>query len=202
MADIDIIKKRKRLFIDINNSSKHKEELIRWAATNEYDTIVFSLGEKLNLKHKYIKLAKRCNLNIEAGGRDFSLLLPRRLFFSNNELFRMEEGKRKQHIHFCPTNPKTTSTISEQAQSLFTGFLQVVTEPRVFHLLPDEGHENTWCACPACRAFTPCEQYIIAVNTAADALSRVDTGAFLGYVDYNSEPDKAGIAPRKNMVCL
>jgi hypothetical protein len=57
MGNIESLKKLKRLFINIKKSSRHKEDLIKWAALHEYDTVVFSLGEKLNLKHKYLCLA-------------------------------------------------------------------------------------------------------------------------------------------------
>jgi hypothetical protein len=111
-------------------------------------------------------------------------------------LFRMEQGRRKKRYHFCPTNPKTTAVITEQAHKLFARSLQFVTPRRVFHLWPDEGQDNTWCACPACRAFSPAEQYLIAVNSAADVLAKLDPNARISFVDYGEE---SGIAPRKNM---
>jgi hypothetical protein len=80
--------------------------------------------------------------------------------------------------------------------------MKAVTIPRIFHLLPDEKYENTWCACPACRAFSPAEQNIIAVNSAADALAALDPDARISFLDYNNEPEKATVPPRKNMFCL
>ncbi len=77
--------------------------------------------------------------------------------------------------------------------------MQIVTPQACFHLWPEEDRENTWCACPACRAFSPAEQYIIAVNTAADVLAKLDPNARLSFIDYGEETGKAGIAPRKNM---
>jgi hypothetical protein len=191
---------RKRLFMDKKAGRKDRIETIKWAATNGYDTLVFPLAECYKgLNREFIKLIKRYELNIEAGGRGLSLLLPRNLFMFHRDLFRMEQGKRKKKFHFCPTNPKTTAIITENAQKLFARSLQVVTQRRIFHLWPDEGHENTWCACPACRAFSPAEQYVIAVNCAADALAKLDPNARLSFLDLGDEPDKAGIAPRKNM---
>ena len=192
------------MFIDAKTSTKDRVEIVKWAANNNYDALVFPLGEKLSVKSVYIKLAKRYELVIEAGGHDLSLLLPRRLFLFNRDLFRMVQGKRKKLCHFCPTNPKSTEIIKEQAQHLFARFMPIVTAPRIFHLLPDKGHETTWCACPACRAFSPAEQYIIAVNSAADALAQLDDEARLSFLDFDTEPEapqlqSTGIAPRKNM---
>jgi hypothetical protein len=194
---------RNRLFLKTKTGVKERIETIKWAATNNYDTIVFPLVEcSSGLRRDYIKLANRYNLNIEAGGREISLLLPRSLFLFHRDLFRMEQGKRKKAHHFCPTNPESTAIIVEQAKKLFTRSMKAVTVPRIFHLLPDDKHENTWCACPACRAFIPAEQNIIAVNSAADALAERDPDARISFLDYNNEPEKASVPPRKNMFCL
>jgi len=193
---------RKRLFIDKKTGAKERYNIVKLALENGCDTLVFSLDDNFfksgNRGAKYIKLAKQYSLFIEAGGRDLSLLIPRRLFLFHSSLFRMEKGKRKAAHHFCPTNPKTTALIAKRARKLFARAMREVTSPRVFHLLPDEGYENTWCACPACRAFSPAEQNIIAVNTAADALMKLDPGARLSFYDFVSEPVADGIAPRRN----
>ena len=196
---------RKRLFIDKKTGAKERLNLVKFAVENGCDTLVFSLGDSLfksgNRNLKYIKLAKQQSLFIEAGGHDFSLLLPRRLFVFHRDLFRMEEGRRKADHHFCPTNPKTTALIAERARVLFARALREMTVPRVFNLLPDKGYENSWCACPACRAFSPSEQNIIAVNTAADVLLKLDPDALIIYHDYGTEIEAEGIIARKNMLC-
>ena len=196
----DNMTERKRLFVEKKAGKKDRIETIKWAAQNNYNTLVFPLAEcSAGLHREYVKLIKKYELTIEAGGRELSLFVPRNLFMFHSELFRMEQGKRKKKHHFCPTNPKTTAAIAENAQKIFERSMQVVTQRRVFHLWPEEGHENTWCACPACRAFSPAEQYIIAVNTAADVLAKLDPNARLSFLDYGEETGKTGIVPRKNM---
>jgi len=192
---------RKRLFISRRTGAGEREKIIKLAVENQCDTLVFALNDSFfnTRKAKYVKLISDYDLHVEAGGRDFPLLLPRRLFFKQRDLFRMDQGRRKPAHHFCPTNPKTTAIISGNAQILLSHALQKVTVPRVFHLLPDEGHEKTWCACPACRAFRPAEQYLIAVNTAADILLKLDPDAKMAYIDFDIEPEAEGIKPRKNM---
>ena len=199
--------KRKRLFINRKTSAKERLKIVSWAAENKYDALVFSLNDRFFRRGnnaEYFKLAKQHAFFIEAGGRDFSLLLPRRLFLFHRDLFRMELGKRKSNPHFCPTNPATTSRITERARYLFGRVMAHMTVPRVFHLLPEEGQENTWCACPACRAFTPAEQNLIAVSSVADALASLDPDARLSFFDFDTEPEAdepevRGIAPRGNM---
>jgi hypothetical protein len=60
-------------------------------------------------------------MEIEAGGRELSALLPRRLFFFHRELFRMEQGRREQPHHFCATSPDTLRRIKTQAELSFNG---------------------------------------------------------------------------------
>jgi hypothetical protein len=196
------VQTRIRLFIKPKTGVKEQIEIIKWAAQNNYNTVVFSLGEKLSANSKCIKMAKHYGLFIEAGGRDLSLLIPRKLFMFHSGLFRMEQGKRKKKYHFCPTNPKVTSVISKCAGKLFTRFMQLMSVPRIFHLLPDEGEENSWCACPACRAFSPFEQNIIAVNCAADVLAKLDPEALLSFLNTGTTPEAEGISPRGNMFQL
>ena len=184
---------RKRLFISRRTINREREKLIKLALENGCNTLVFSLNDRFFKKTnaKYTKLISRYDLNIEAGGRDLPLLLPRRLFFVNRELFRMEHGRRRIKHHFCPTNPQTTAIIGSNAKAYFSGALSKVTLPRVFHLLPDEGCDNIWCACPACRAFSPSEQYLFAMKTVADILYQLDPEASIINFDLEEKEPKA-----------
>jgi len=195
---------RNRLFIDEKSNTAERDTTIYLAVENGCNTLVFSMNDRFfkneNKNQKYVKLIYNNAIFIEAGGHDFPLLLPESLFLFQSDLFRMEQGKRKSKHHFCPTNPKTISIIAENSQKYFSRVLQKMTAPRIFHLLPNKGHEETWCACPACRAFSPAEQYLIAVNTAADVLAKLDREARIMYVDFDAEPDAEGISPRGNLV--
>jgi len=197
---------RKRLYIQKKAGNNERYKLINWAAENKYDTLVFSMCDSFfkNRKKnvKYIKLIRHHGFLIEAGGRDISLLLPRSKFLFNPGLFRMAQGRRTPSFHFCPTNPKTTAIVTKRMHSLIGKIIEGVSVPRVFNLLPDENQEATWCQCPACRAFRPAEQYMIAVNAAADALSKYDLEAKLAYIDFDTEPEAARVMPRKNALIV
>jgi hypothetical protein len=193
---------RKRLFINRKTGGRERAKIVRWAIENGYNTLVFPLDDKFfrGGGGKYIRLAKRFAFYIEAGGRDLPLLVPRSLFLFNKGLFRMEQGKRKMNNHFCPTNPKTIAIIARRAKKLFSRAIQKTSTDRIFHLLPDEGCENVWCQCPPCRAFRPVDQYLIAVNAAADSLAKLDPQAVLSYIDFDTEPEAARVKIRKNMI--
>ena len=191
---------RKRFFIKENVGAKERESAVAWAARNKYDAVVFPSSDR-----KFWALAERGRTIygidkyalLPEASFDISWLLPRRLFAFNRDLFRMEEGKRKGDIHFCPTNPETSARIKIEAKGLFskTGGM---AEPKVFHLMPEA--KNSWCSCPACRAFSREEQYLISVNIAADTLAGLFPGALLSYqklVTESEQPD-GKITPRKN----
>jgi hypothetical protein len=125
-----------------------------------------------------------------------SHLVPRRYFFLHRDFFRMEKGKRVKNFNFCPTSPEAIRLIKGEAEKFFRSRPEV----QVFHLWPDRGHEKNWCACPACRAFTPEEQNRIAVNSVADVLMEINPQARLSYYEDFEEP--GAIAVRSNMFPL
>jgi hypothetical protein len=173
---------RRRLLIPPGTPGKEIPVLGRWAARNGVDALVFSLRDKrFRGRQKTLggkttaELEKNWGLIIERGGWDLSFLIPRRLFFFNRELFRMEEGKRTGDRHFCPTNPQTIALLRRR----MAPFLERpdATRTKVYHLWPDRGAEDRWCACPACRAFMPREQIRLAVNALAALIEEKDPRA-------------------------
>jgi hypothetical protein len=108
----------------------------------------------------------------------------------------MEEGRRKKKHHFCPTNPDAISVIGREGAKLF----RAAGDVKVFHLWPDKGAEALWCSCPACRAFTPQEQSLIAVNAAADVLAAINAKAFITHYEKPGETGK--VPPRKNIQAM
>jgi hypothetical protein len=158
------------------------------------------------------ELLKDWGFIIERGGWDLSFLIPRPYFFFKRDLFRMEGGRRKKAHHFCPTNPQTISLIQLRIaallkrQKLWYGagrsgterdrVEQARAEPqgpgpyprRIYHLWPDRGAERLWCACPACRAFSPREQIRLAVNTAAALIAKQDPQAFVSCWEKDEDP--------------
>jgi hypothetical protein len=179
---------RRRLLIPPDTPGKEIPALGRWAAQNGLDALVFSLRDKRfrgkAAGDKIIgELEKNWGLIIEWGGWDLSFLVPRRFFFFNfnRELFRMEGGNRTRDHHFCPTNPLTIALLLRRMDL----FLKRRDEARrdgpavVYHLWPDQGAEDRWCACPACRAFMPREQIRLAVNALAALIGERDPQALV-----------------------
>jgi hypothetical protein len=192
---------RKRLLVPAAMRLNEIEALIPWAARNRIDTLIFSLGDRTFRSRgaDIRKAAEAYAVIIERGGWDLSLLLPRRLFLFHRELFRMVSGRRVKDSHFCPTNPDTIRIIMAEVGKRF----RTAGNTRVFHLWPEGGKEDAWCSCPSCRAFTPAEQYRIALNTVADALSAAGSPARLSYYEAAGEEEAvSGVAPRPRLFRL
>jgi hypothetical protein len=102
----------------------------------------------------------------------------------------MESGRRTGDLHFCPTNPETIGALKKEAARLFSRILSVHPEIRVIHLWPEGDQEKSWCACPACRAFSAADQYRIAVNAAADVLAELAPGVRISLLESPPEKDQ------------
>jgi hypothetical protein len=175
---------RRRLIIPPKTGAKEILALGRWAARNQVDALVFSLfDKKISRKIEGGKLAaelqNRWALIIERGGWDLSSLVPRRYFFLKRDCFRMEEGKRIKAHHFCPTDPDTIEILRRQTRAFLARQKTKAEARRIYHLWPDRGAEGLWCACPACRAFSPREQIRMAVNTVAAVIAEKDPQALV-----------------------
>jgi hypothetical protein len=201
---------RRRLMVQGPVKSRDLDALITWTARNRTDALVFSLREKklwkkfLRPRSRIFETAEKYALGIEWGGWDLSLLAPRRYFFFNRELFRMDSGKRVKQYNFCPTTPETINLLKKQAAVIFREAADAApdAEGRIYHLWPDRGAERTWCSCPACRAFSPEEQNRIAVNAAADVLAEIDPHARLSWHEASGDSPESEIPLRKNLFRL
>ena len=163
----------------ILKTSRKRAALIKWAVRNDFGAIVLPFGYPGFIADEITS----AGLNAEAGGWTISVMVPRKLFFFHRDLFRMDSGKRKRKIHFCPTNPGTIETIKSETRKLAKSASRI----NVFHLWPERGNESAWCSCPACRAFSPAEQNRIAVNAAADALAEENASAVVTW--YEDSPE-------------
>jgi hypothetical protein len=182
-----------RLIVDKKSGAKDREALARWAARNRIDALVFSLRDRrLNRRPGLPAAVEQYALITEAGGRDLSLLVPRRLFLFRRELVRMESGRRVRDLHFCPTNPETIGVLKKEAARIFRRVLDAHPDITVIHLWPGgeivhDIDEKSWCACPACRAFSAADQYRIAVNAAADVLAELAPETRISFYEKDGE---------------
>lgn len=110
-----------------------------------------------------------------------SWLLPRTLFDTHPDWFRMDEnGERTPFLNCCPSNPEAMAYLSERARVL----------GKALH--PTDHTYNFWtddatggsCHCPKCRGLSPSDQALILNNAMLRGLKQDDPEAKLPYLAY------------------
>jgi hypothetical protein len=176
---------KRRLVFSAQSRIGDESAWLRRALENRISVLVIplcpgpSFFPRPALFRRFDRLCRRAEkegLVIERGGWDLTGLLSLNIF-SGSQWRRMDRGKRVRDCNFCPTNPELLEHLKRRARRLF----ERCPRTGVFHLWPDRGHENAWCSCPACRAFSGEEQNLMAVSAAADALLEINPEARLSY---------------------
>ena len=108
-----------------------------------------------------IDYAKEKGLSVEYEIHAASYLMPRSLFDTNPEYFRVNEsGKRTPDWNFCVSNPEALELFAKRAASLS---LSLYGSSNNFYFWMDDGRD-TCCHCEKCRELSPTDQQMIAVN--------------------------------------
>jgi hypothetical protein len=196
---------RRRLVVPPRVPGREIPALCRWAARNRVDALVFSLRDRgfrraLKTAGGMAGIEQDWGISIELGGWDLGFLIPRRYFLFRRDLFRMVGGKRKGDHHFCPTSPETIKLLRARMAALLERQEPWRGAGRVYHLWPDRGAEHLWCACPACRAFSPREQIRLAVNAAAALVAEQDPQALVSC--WGNEENPAEQLPGSSEISL
>ncbi len=137
-----------------------------------------------------IDYAHKRGLEIEYELHAATYLLPRELFLEKHKLFRMnEQGARTKKLNFCFTNPETLDIVAENAAALAEALYG--SNDNFYFWLDD--CRGSACYCEKCRAYTPSEQQMLAVNAMARAVRerrRQARFAYLAYADSMPPPER------------
>ncbi len=142
------------------------------------DVIPFMRSDK---GRRFMDGCEKYGIAVEHEMHAIEYLLPRSLFDSNPELFRLDgKGVRQRKSNGCFTNPKTLEIVAEKAVEVAR--ICRPTTGRYYYWLSDFGPT---CQCPDCRALTPTEQAVMVENAVLAALRReVDPRATLSHLAY------------------
>jgi len=143
------------------------------------------LIERLNTAEfrNLIDYACRRGLSIEYELHAASYLLPRELFATNPEYFRMDEnGNRTTEINLCASNHDALEFVCKRAVELAK--LLYRSSGKYYFWLDDARH--TGCCCPKCREYSDSDQQLMILNAVLKALRLYDPDAKLAYLAYFS----------------
>lgn len=120
-------------------------------------------------------------LNVEYECHAGSWLLPREMFAEHPEYFRLDkDGRRTAERNFCVSNPAALQIVARRAKWLAKALYR--SSHRYFFWL-DDG-EDGYCQCDRCKAYTPADQQMIALNAMLRAIREFEPDAKLAYLAF------------------
>lgn len=160
-------------------------EMVDYMAKNGYNLLYFHWnGNSSNTMSNQLlvdALSER-EMGFEFGGHLLPGLLPRELFETKPEYFRMENGVRTPNQNMCPSSAGGADIIAANAQK----YMDIITrysQPETLHLYSDDLGAGGWCSCPLCAKLSEPDQSVKILNMLTQ---RIKLGEIkLGYPAYH-----------------
>lgn len=122
-------------------------------------------------------------LQIEYSLHAASYLLPRELFDTHPDWFRMDgAGERVREVNFCASNPEAMAYFCDRAVELAQRLYR--SAPNFYFWLDDV--KDSICRCPACMDLSAADQQLTVMNAVVTALRAQIPGARLAHLAYYS----------------
>lgn len=127
-----------------------------------------------------IDYAYSAGLSVEYEIHAGSYLLPRELFATKPELFRLSDGKRTPDVNFCISENEALSIASVRAAELMKRLYRS-TDNYYFWL---DDVKNCACECEKCRELSVSDQNLTVMNALIREMRKVNERANLAYLAY------------------
>lgn len=125
--------------------------------------------------------AQSMGLILEYEMHAVSYLLPRSLFASHPDFFRMDDkGVRTPDFNLCASSQQALEMLSESAARLAA--LLPTASHRYYFWLDDVTQSS--CHCPRCRDLSPSDQQLLCVHAMLRGVRSVDPNASIAYIAY------------------
>ena len=158
------------IFASSKDLGYSNEEWNKYLAKLRFNALCSHADTSRAIGENWLKIL---GFRLEAGGHGMSSCLPRELFDSAPELFRMFQpedfgGKRMKDSNFCISNPKTRKIVKEN----FKKKILKAAEGDVYalHAWADDLPGGGWCMCSRCRAMLNTDQSQLTMNVEAQAV--------------------------------
>ena len=128
-----------------------------------------------------IDYAKSKGLEVEYEFHAMSYLLPRSLFDTHPEYFRVnKDGERTKECNFCVSNSEAMRLVTKNAADLA---ISLYKSSHDFYFWLDDGR-NLKCHCPLCRHLSASDQQIIVLNNMLREIKKQIPDARMAYLAY------------------
>ena len=130
----------------------------------------------------YMTEASLIGVRFEFQEHMMSFLLPRSLYDTHPEYFRMDKsGKRVKDANGCPSSEGALQEVYNNAKRLGASYMP--TNHRFYFWLDDGGDV---CYCDKCKGLSASDQALMFENKVIEALKELDPDAMLAHLAYNN----------------
>lgn len=128
-----------------------------------------------------IDYARACGLAVEYEMHAAEYLMPTELFSEHPEYFRMNAaGERTPFCNFCVSEPHALALFAERAAALADA---LYGSEENYYFWMDDGYD-LHCHCPKCRALSPSDQQLCALNAMLREIKKKRPHARMAYLAY------------------
>ena len=133
-----------------------------------------------------VDLAYKLGMAIEYEVHAVSYLLPRELFETHPEYFRMDEnGVRTNHCNFCASSEESLNIIAKNAVKLAKLLYRSTSD---YYFWTDD-IKGAYCKCEKCKDLSPSDQNLILMNAIIKELRKDNPKARIAYLAYYDSVD-------------
>ena len=148
-------------------SAQSLETLLQQARTAEFRSL--------------IDYARNCGLEVEYEFHAMGYLLPRDLFETHPEYFRMQQdGERTKDYNFCPSSEEAMELVAERASQVASA---LYGSSHDFYFWLDDGR-NLHCKCQRCRHLSASDQQMMVLNRILLEIKKQIPDARMAYLAY------------------
>lgn len=167
-------------------SNPYKIDYIKLAKENGINTFSIYNADRSSLVWKnFMQDCQEAGIDIEFEEHMMSFLLPRDLFESHPEYFRMDtNGNRVKDANGCPSSEGALEEVYKNA--IIIGRNYEPTNNKYYFWLDDGGDI---CHCPKCKGLTASDQALIFENVVIEALKEINPDAKLAHLCYSNTLD-------------
>jgi hypothetical protein len=125
-----------------------------------------------------------------------SFLLPRELFESHPEYFRLENGQRNPLCNFCVSNSEALEILTDNA----VAFAKKLYRSRPYYYFWLDDTRAKYCSCPECQTLSMSDQQMLVMNAMVKKLRAAIPAAKLCFLAYHgTETPPTQIRPEEGI---
>jgi len=161
-------------------------ELVDFMAKNGFNFLYLHWnGNSSNCmsNQELVDATARREMGFAFGGHLLPGCLPRDLFDTHPDYFRMEKGVRTPNMNMCPSSAEAADIIAGNAKR-YADIVFRYSNPEILHLYTDDLFDGGWCSCPECAGLTDADQTLKILNAVAKRIPL--GGTKLAYPAYHS----------------